>query len=536
MNRLPATCIAAFIAIGSLVFTPPAVATKADDAAAAQIFLFGNASEPPSLDPQLNSSVNGSRIVSCLMEGLIAYHPTDDNLPKPGVAKSWEHHEYTVWTFHLREAKWSNGDEITASDFIYSYERMLSPELGARYAELLYMMKNARGFHQGEVPFSEVGVKAIDDKTLQIELEGPTPHFLSMLKHSSWFPVHPPTIEAAGGMTKQDSNWTRENYVGNGPFSLKSWEMNKVLIVEKNPSYWDADTVRLQEIHFFPTENLNTDDQNFNNGANHYVNTVPPVLVPKYVEEKDPYLRMEPWFGTYFYRFNTTKKPLDDPRVRKALSLAINQRAIVRRILKGGQKPAYGYTPPGISGYEPPNMVSYNPKKAREMLAEAGFSGGEGFPTLNLIYNTSEMHKDIAEAIQQMWKSILGIEITLRNQEWKVYLDTLKEMNYDIARSAWIGDYMYPDTFLKMWQTEDGNNNTGWGNEQYDNLLVDSLSVSDAKARLDMLHQAETILLDKMPIAPIYYYARIYRIDTRVRGWHPKLLDNHPYKYVYFEN
>ncbi len=511
-------------------------ATEADDAAAAQIFLFGNESEPPSIDPQINTTINGNRIVSALMEGLIGYHPTDDNLPESGVAESWEHENYIVWTFHLREAKWSNGDEVTASDFVYSYERMLSPEFGAKYAEFLYMMKNAQDFHQGEIPFAEVGVKAIDDKTLRIELEGPTPHFLNILKHSAWFPVHPPTIEAAGGMYKQDSNWTRENYVGNGPFNLKSWEMNKVLIVEKNPKYWDADTVRLNEIHFFPTESLNTDDQNFNNGANHYVNTVPPILIPKYIEDKDPHLRMEPWLGTYFYRFNTTKKPLDDSRVRKALSLAINQRAIVRRILKGGQQPAQGNTPPGIAGYEPPKLVSYNPKRARELLAAAGFPDGNGFPKLSLIYNTSELHSDIAEAIQQMWKSILGIEISLRNQEWKVYLDTLREMNYDIARGSWIGDYMYPDTFLQMWQTGDGNNYTGWSNDRYDNLIRGSFSEIDAVARLEMLHQAETILLEEMPIAPIYYYSRIYRIDTKVRGWHPKLLDNHPYKYVYFEN
>ena len=512
--------------------------SPADEAAKNQIFLFGNSSEPPSLDPHINSSVNGSRIVSCLIEGLIAYHRDDDNIPEPGVAESWGHDgEYRVWTFNLRQdAKWSNGDPVTAHDFVYSYNRILNPELGARYAQLLYAIKNAQKYNESKVPFSEVGVEAVDDRTLVIELEGPTPHFPNMLKHASWYPVHPPTIEAAGGMTKQDSNWTRENYVGNGPFTLEEWSMNRVIIVKKSPTYWDAKTVRLNEIHFFPTENANTDNQNFDAGANHYVNTIPTDLIPTYIENKEPSLRVEPYLGTYFFRFNTAKKPLDDKRVRQALSLAINQRAIVKRVTKGGQTPAYGYTPPGIAGYEAPRMVSYNPRKARELFAEAGFPKGEGFPKLTLIYNTSEAHRDIAIAIQQMWKSILGIEIGLRNQEWKVYLDTLHQGDYDIARSAWIGDYMYPDTFLFMWTTGNGNNETNWGSQVYDELIMDSYLEADAEKRLQMLFEAEKILLDEMPIAPVYFYTRNYRIDQRIRGWNPKLLDNHPFKYVYFEN
>jgi oligopeptide transport system substrate-binding protein len=510
----------------------------ADEAAKQQILFFGNSSEPPSLDPHINSSVNGSRIINCLMEGLIAYHRDDDNIPEPGVAESWEHDgSYRVWTFNFREdARWSNGDSVTANDFVYSYNRMLNPELGARYAQLLYAIKNAQAYNESKVPFSEVGVRAIDEHTLEIELEGPTPHFPNMVKHASWFPVHPATIEAAGGMVKQDSNWTRENYIGNGAFTLKEWSMNKVIIVEKNPLYWDAETVRLKEVHFFPTENANTDNQRFDAGSNHYVNTIPSDLIPTYIEKGESSLRVEPYLGTYFYRLNTQKEPLNDVRVRRALTLAINQRAIVRRITKGGQTPAHGYTPPGISGYKAPELVKYNPREARDLLAEAGFPGGEGFPKLTLIYNTSEAHRDIAIAIQQMWKSILGIDIDLRNQEWKVFLDTVHQGDYDIARAGWIGDYMYPDTFLFMWTTGNGNNETGWSNEEYDQLISASYLEADAEKRLKMLYDAETILLEEMPIAPIYFYTRNYRLDTRVRGWNPKLLDNHPFKHVYFEN
>ena len=525
--------------LGALAFVPYLFAnTTADEAAQQQILFFGNSSEPPSLDPHINSSVNGSRIINCLMEGLISYHRDDDNIPEPGVAESWSHDgSYRVWTFQFRDgARWSNGDPVTAHDFVYSYNRILNPELGARYAQLLYTIKNAQAYNESKVPFSDVGVRAIDDSTLEIELEGPTPHFPNIVKHASWFPVHPPTIESAGGMVKQDSNWTRENYVGNGAFTLAEWSMNKVIILEKNPLYWDADTVRLKEVHFFPTENANTDNQRFDAGSNHYVNTIPSDLIPTYMENGEPSLRVEPYLGTYFYRFNTRKKPLDDIRVRQALTLAINQRAIVRRITKGGQSPATGYTPPGISGYKAPELVNYNPRDARNLLAEAGFPGGEGFPKLTLIYNTSEAHRDIAIAIQQMWKSILGIDIDLRNQEWKVFLDTVQQGDYDIARAGWIGDYMYPDTFLFMWTTGNGNNETGWSNPEYDKLISDSYLESDAEKRLEMLYDAETILLEEMPIAPIYFYTRNYRLDTRVRGWNPKFLDNHPFKHVYFEN
>ncbi|TVR54559.1 MAG: peptide ABC transporter substrate-binding protein [Puniceicoccaceae bacterium] len=541
--RLPITrlLLAAAFAAGLLLFNGCGPRESAADVGARDgILLLGNGTEPAGLDPHLVTGVTENSIISALMEGLILYHPTDDNLLEPGVAESWEHDgTYTEWTFQLRpDARWSNRDPVTAQDFLYSYNRMLSPELGAEYADMLHVLKNAEAFHRGEITdFSEVGVRAPDERTLILTLRGPMPYFPGMLKHYAWFPVHPPTIEAHGGMTNRVSPWTRpRNHVGNGPFTLEQWSVNRIIRVAKSPTYWDADRVRLNEIHFFPIDDANTEERAFRAGQLHYTNSIPADLIASYRRDRPELIRVEPYLGTYFYRFNVTRPPLDDARVRLALSKTIDQRQIVEQIAQGGQEPAHGYTPPGLAGYESLRMVEFNPTRARELLAEAGYPNGEGFPRrLQILFNTAEGHRRIAEAVQEMWRTHLGIQVTLTNQEWKVYLDTQTNMNYDIARAGWIGDYMDPKTFLDMWLTGAGNNNTGWSNERYDELVRASDRTADPEERFRLLRQAEEILLEERPIAPFYWYTRIYLIDPRVRGWNPKLLDNRPYKYVYFE-
>lgn len=531
------TLLAAALLLATSCSRSPGGDSLRDQATRDGILLFGNSGEPPSIDPHLNTSVNGSRITSALVEGLIAYHPTDDNLPEPGVAESWENVDSTLWTFHLRKnARWSNGDPVTAHDFVYSYRRMLTPELGAKYAQLLYIIKNGREYNTGKLrDFSQVGVKALDDYTLQLTLAGPTPHLLNLIKHPTWYPVHAPTIEAYGGIGKPDSNWTRENFVGNGPYQLKTWIINKTIEVERNPYYWDADKVSIKEIHFLPIDDISTEDQVFNSGRLHYQNTVPSDMIPIYVKENDPYFRSEPWIATYYYSLNVTDPVLADKRVRQALSLAINRRAIVKRVMKGGQDIALSLTPDGIKGYQPPKLERFNPNKARQLLAEAGYPNGEGFPTLKFIFNTSEQHKQVAEAIQQMWLNVLGIKISLENQVWKSFIETRNNLDFQVARNGWIGDYVFPDTFLSMYRTGDGNNNTGWGDPRYDQLITDSITEPDSAKRLEMLHEAETILLEAQPIIPLFHYNRIYRIDPAVKGWYPKLTDNRNYKYISLE-
>lgn len=510
----------------------------ATEAAREGILLWGIGADPKTLDPQVATGVTENRIISAITEGLIAYHPDNDNLPSPGVAESWDHNDdYSVWTFHLRpDSLWSNGDPVTADDFVYSYKRMLEPKFAGQYAQALFLLVNGQEYKQGQVTdFADVGVRALDPHTLELRLTGPTPYFLSMLKHYSWFPVHPPTIEATGSYLDVSGRWTRpKTFVGNGPYLLKEWKDYQWILAEKDPNYWDAENVHLKTIYFFPIEDDNTENRMFMSGSLHLTSTVPVNDVPILIKT-DPRLKIDPYLGTYFYRINIEKPPLDDPRVRRALALAIDRQMLVDRVTLAGQTPAITYVPPGFDGYVPPdNVVTYNPEEARRLLAEAGYPGGQGFPNFQVLFNTSEAHRKIAEAVVEMWKQNLGIQPALDNSEWKVYLDRQLHQNYEISRSAWIGDYMDPITFLEMWTTGNGNNNTGWSNAEYDRLIAEAFRAPSPEQHYEDLRLAEQILLDELPILPVYFYTAQYMIDPRLKGWNPKLLNNRPYKYLYF--
>lgn len=507
-----------------------------DTAVEEGILLIGNGSEPKSIDPHLVTGVTENKIIQALIEGLISYHPDDDTKPYPGVAESWEHSEdFTVWTFKLRDnAKWSNGDPVVASDFTYSWERILTPALGAEYAEMLYVVENAEAFHQGELSdFGSVGVKAIDDQTLEVRLKGPTPHFLSMLKHYSFYPVNPGVVEKFGGMADRQSGWsTVENYVGNGPFVLKEWNTNDFLEVQRNPQYWDADNVALNGIRFFPIENLNTEHTAFQGGRLHVTYEVPVDRIPSLEKNSASGIRIDPYLGAYFYRLNVTREPFDNPKVREALTLAIDRKLIVEQVSKAGETPATGFVPKGISGYDTADVVKYDPARAKKLLAEAGYPGGKGFPKTEILINTSENHRKIAEAIQAMWLEELGIEVGIYNQEWKVYLDSQSSLEYDISRSGWIADYVHPMTFLEIFTAGNGNNDTGWESAEYDSLIRRAQTASTEDQRSALLQQAESILLTELPIVPIYWYTQPRMMDPRVEGWNSKLLDNRPWKSI----
>ncbi len=513
--------------------------TPAERAADDQILLLGNGAEPKGLDPHLTTGVTESNIIQALIEGLIAYHPTDDMKPAPGVATSWSaNDDQTVWTFRLRpDAVWSNGEPVTAHDFVYSYRRILSPALGAEYADMLHIIENAEAYHRGQLTdFDSVGVRARDPRTLEIRLTGPTPYFPSMLKHHAWYPVHPETIEAFGGMTNRNSEWTDPaNYVGNGAFELTEWTTNSRIVVEKNPDYWDAESVVLEAIHFFPIAQASTELRTYRNGQLHVTSTLPADLIERMREEHPEAFRSDPYLGTYFYRFNVTRPPLDDPRVREALTLAIDRAEITQFVTRGGEKPAHGFTPDGLQGYTTPQPLTHDPERARRLLDEAGYPEGEGFPTLEVLINTSETHRRVAEAIQSMWQESLGIEIAIDNKEWKVYLDAQSRLDYDISRSGWIGDFMDPITFLSLWTTEDGNNDTGWSHADYDTLIQRAQHSRTTEAHFRLLREAEGILLDALPVAPIYWYTQVYMKHPRLEGWAPKLLDNRPYKALRFQ-
>lgn len=519
-----------------------------EQATEAGILLLGNHAEPQSLDPQVATGVPENHVITSIMEGLIAYHPSDDTAIEPGVAERFETNEAgDVYTFYLQpDAKWSNGDPITAHDFIYSYQRMLDPNLAAQYVTMLFVVKNAKEYHDSlnvedpnHTPMSwdEVGFKAIDDKTLEISLIAPMPYFPLMLKHYSWFPVHPPTIEAHGGKTSRNGRWFQlDNHVGNGPFRLKSWVTNQVLEVEKSPTYWDADTVKLNGIRFFPIESTDTENRLFVSDGLHKTHDIQLSKIQDYQKNLPEKVRTDPYLGTYFYRINVSRgDALSDKRVRRALLLSIDREKITENVLRGGQIPAYHFVPMGISGYTSKQYFQYDPEEAKRLLAEAGYPNGEGFPVFEILYNTFEQHKIIAETIQQMWKTSLGIEVGIHNQEWKVYLDAQSNLDYDISRAGWIGDYVDPYTFLEMFTTGNGNNDTGWSSARYDELIATAPMAGTDEKRFAMLREAEDLLMDELPILPIYIYTRPYLIHPNVKNWNPKLLDNRNMKYIWLE-
>jgi len=513
--------------------------TNVESGTDSQVLHLGNGAEPQDLDPHIVTGVTESNIIAALLEGLVSEHP-QTLAPEPGVASSWTiSGDGLVYTFTLREqARWSNGDPITAQDFVWSWQRMLSPALAAEYAYQLYTVENARAFNAGEIEdFSRVGVKALDEKTLQVKLENPTPYFLSLLTHYSTFAVHRPTIEKFGQMDERGTLWTRPgNYVGNGPFVLKDWRLNYLIEVEKNPLYWDAQRVRLNSIRFYPIDNALTEERMFRTGALHATSTTPSDKISSYRRDKPDHIAISPYLGTYFYRFNTTRPPLDDERVRRALSMTVDREAIVESVTKGGQIPAYSFTPPNTRGYTaPPGPITLHIAEAQRLLAAAGYPDGEGFPELELLYNTSEGHRRIAVAIQQMWKQALNIDIRLHNLDWKVYLSQTNAMDYDISRAGWIGDYPDPNTFLDMMVTDGGNNRTGLSNDEYDALIAAAAKETDQKKRYRAFATAESILMQASPLLPIYTYTRVALKSPALRNWYPNILDRHPYKYVYLD-
>ncbi len=505
-----------------------------------QIFHLGNMSEPTDLDPQIISSLQDFQIVIGLFEGLTSYHPQTAE-PIPGVATSWESNDdATLWTFHLRpEAMWSNGIPVTAHDFVWAYQRVLSPGLGSEYASMLFCLRNAREYLGGEITdFAEVGVKAIDDHTLLLSLDHPVPYLPGMVAHAVWYPVNRDNILAHGAIDQRGTHWTRPgNLIGNGPFVLAEWSPNQVIILKRNELYWDHANVRLNEVHIYPIDNSATEEAAFRAGQLHATVTMPQskIAVYKNDPERRHLLKQYPQLATYFYRLNVERPPLDDVRVRRALSMAVDRQQIIDAVARGDQLPAFTLTPPDTGGYQAPIVIKHDPEAARALLAEAGFPGGEGFPKMDLLYNTSEGHRALAEALQQMWKQELGIEIGLYNQEAKVWNDTMREMNYDIARYAWVGDYLDASTFLDLLTTENGNNQTHWSNAEYDRLIEESRTKIKKEDRFALYRQAEAILMEESPIIPLYYYTNNQLQVPELKGWDGNLLDIHPYNRVYLE-
>jgi oligopeptide transport system substrate-binding protein len=492
-----------------------------------------NGAEPESLDPGIVTGQPDIRASGALFEGLTRYDPKTGE-PIPSLAESWDISEdRKLYTFHLRaNARWSTGEPITAQDFVYSWLRVLAPETAAEYSGQLFFIKNAEEFTTGKIKDrSLVGVRALDERTLQVELHSPIPFFLSLCAFSTLAVVPQQHI------AKHGDGWLAKPPVPcSGAYELVEWHLNDRIRIRKNTRYWDAANTRNEVVDLLPVTSPNTALNLFIKGEADIVwdkTLVPTELLDALLKRRD--FHSFDYLGTYFIRFNHTRKPFDDLRVRQALTLAVDKRRIVERITRGGERTANSFTPPGTSGYTPPGGLGYDPQRARQLLAEAGYPGGKGFRRFDYLLNSAagggaKTDEKIAVELQAMWKQELGLDVELRTQEWKVYLASQRQLDYDTCRSSWIGDYNDANTFLDMFMSNNGNNRTGWKSDRYDDLVRRANLQPDPRERERLLQSSETLLLrDQTVVTPIYFYSGFFAFDTnRIEGIWPNIIDQHP--------
>ena len=486
------------------------------------VFLMG--AEPETIDPALASGQPAGRVAMNIFEGLTYRHP-QTLAPVAGVAHSWDISEDgRIYTFYLRsECKWSDGKPVTAHDFVSSWVRVLTPETASKYANMLYVVEGGEAFNKGEITDpAALGLAALDDHTLRVTLHSPCAYFLDLCAFYTLLPTPSHVIE------KHGEDWIKPEFIAsNGPFVLDSWLLSRRLRFKKNPHYWNAESVALNTVDAIPSDNINANFNLYMSGVVDWgdAGAVPLFVVPDLMERDD--FHVKPYFCTYFYRFNVDRAPFDDPRVRKALFLAMDREAIVTYVMRAGQTPAHSLVPPGLPGYNEVQLPERNVAEARRLLAEAGYPEGEGFPKAELLFNTSESHKQVAEVLQQQWKEALGIDIQLVNQEWKVFLATTRATDYWIARGSWIGDYLDPNTFLDMWTAGNGNNRTNFSDPEYDALIDRAARTVDVEERMALLREAESWILEKeMIILPVYYYVVMNLYDERdFEGLSPNLVN-----------
>lgn len=508
---------------------------SAREGAERKILLVNNSDDPRWLDLHRCNSVIENNVMLAIFEGLLVEGKDNERIPDPGVAERWESNEdKSVWTFYLRkDAKWSDGVALTAEDFLWSWRRLLNPKLAAEYSNMLFLVKNGREVYEETVPPEQLGAVAKDAHTLEVTLTGPTPHFPLILCHTIWCPVPRHCIEKYGDPVNALNPWTdADKMVTNGPFRMKRYLFRQYLEVEKNPHYWDAGTVKLAGIRFYPITSDQTEDRLFRRGQLHITYKAPVDKVSAYLRDHKDVVKNDPNLAVRFMRVNTTRPPLNDVRVRRALGLALNRTDIVENVLRANQRPATGVTPP-MDGYDAVKGFTFDATEAARLLAEAGFPGGKGWPEgkVRLHIADSETSKQMAEAVQAMWKKHLGIHIPIRMEDYNAYLNSQQHMDYEISEAGWNADYYDPATFIDMWVTGGGNNKTGWGNKQFDQYLTDAGQATDAGARLALLRKAEELLLAEAPVLPNYWYTRTRLVHPSVVGWQVRLLDDRMWKY-----
>lgn len=489
-----------------------------------QKIVYNIDANPKTIDPQLNSAVDGSKVIRNTFEGLM--REIENGEVENGIAEGYEISEDgLVYTFHIRDnAKWSDGEDVTAKDFEYAWKRALNPNTAAEYAYQLFYIKNGEAYNKGEASADDVGIKVVDNKTIEVTLESAVPYFVSLLAMPVYYPVRQDIIEENG------DKWalSPETYVSNGPFKMTEWSEKESMTFIKNENYWDADNVKLEKLTFKLVTDETTAYSELKAGNFDVVNSVPSNEIEPGKEEG--LVHIIPKLGTYFFAINVgkqnnlgddVKKALSNKLVRQAMCLAIDRQEIIDNVGKADQVAAYSFVPLGIPStdggefsdkeyYDPKDMEG-NIEKAKELLKEAGYENGKGLPTIELMYNSEGSHKDVCQIVQQNLAEV-GINVELTNQEWAVFLDTRQNGDYQIARHGWIGDYSDPMTFLDMWVTNGGNNDAGFSNAEYDSLIAEAKIETDIEKRESLLREAEYILMDEMPVIPIYFY-------TTVMGW-----------------
>ncbi len=489
-----------------------------------QTLLVGNAAEPADLDPQTSTVLNDQIIQMALFEGLTVLDE-QTTVPVPAAAERWEvSPDGLVWTFHLRAGlKWSNGEPLTADDFLQSWRRVLNPVFAAEGAWYLFAVRNAEAFNAGRLAdITAVGLAASDDRTLVITLERPAPYLPALVSMPSWFPVNPRVLAKFGALDRRGTTWTRPgNLVSNGPFLLKEWTPNDRIVVGKNSFYWDAARTRLRQIIFFPIENPEVEERNFRAGQLHVTFNLPITKIAAWRERDPTRLRLDPQLQINFLRFNVTKPPLTDPRVRRALSLAIDRDTVARTVLQGSRQPAHSVTPPGTGGYTARAGVDLDFEAARRLLADAGFPEGRGLPAIELQCRNNELSPRLAEALQAAWQRELGVRVTISPVEQKTWVQNQQTLNYAMTIAAWTADYPDPVTFLGLFTADSSYNWTGWKNPTYDRLMGEAAGTLDAHQRYEIFQQAEKTLLEDAPVAPLHLGAQTYLLHPAVHGWVP---------------
>ena len=511
------------------------ISSCSDEAMTDDTVRYALESEPSTLDPAKSTALTESNVELALFEGLTRLDEHEQ--PQPAAAKSWDiSPDGTEYTFHLRDnLLWNDGTPLTAHDFEYAWKRVLDPQTASENAYMMYPLNNGEAFFKQEVSADQVGVKALDDKTLYVKLKAPITYFLNLTAFHAYYPVPRHIVE------KDPEIWAaNDKIISNGPFILTHWIHSNQLQFVKNDKYWDKDKVKLENMQWPISESQSTRVSMVESGQANI--TVEPPISEQERLTKEGLFKMSPYLGSYYYSFNTQKAPFDNPLVRKAFSMAVDREKLVNNVIKGGKEPAYAWVPPGLNNpitkqdfrREGGNLVEYNPQKARELLSEAGYPNGEGLPPITILYNTNEMHKAVAEVIQAMWKENLNVNVELLNQESKVYLDARNTGNFQVARASWIGDYADPMTFMDVYLDE--NNDGQYHNPLYNDLVRKAQNTNNQEIRMQAMHEAEKILMDDAVVLPIYYTTQPYIAQPYVKNYRWSILGTIDFKEAYIEN